>query len=126
MAYRDDGRALEERRQALAAELADVERQLKAWKRLPLVAPRVESPCDVPWASMQGDDKVRLCGQCAKYVYNLTAMTRAEADALLTREPRLCVRYFERPDGTVLTSDCAIAKRRRVIRRVKATLPYSL
>jgi cytochrome c-type biogenesis protein CcmE len=126
MPYRDDLRALEERRDALEAELADVRHQIRA-RRLPvLAAPRIASPCDVPWSSMKGDDRVRLCAQCAKYVYNLSAMTHAQATDLLAREPRLCVRYYERADGTILTSDCALGARKRRIRRVKAMAPAAL
>jgi cytochrome c-type biogenesis protein CcmE len=127
MPYRDEVRALEARRDALEEELADVRHQLHVRKKLPvLAAPRIPSPCDVPWAAMEGDDRVRLCGQCARYVYNLSAMTGAEAAELLAREPRLCVRYYERADGTILTSDCAIGARKRRIRRVKAAAPAAI
>jgi cytochrome c-type biogenesis protein CcmE len=126
MPYRDDLRALEERRDALESELAHVRHELFLRKLPVLAAPRVQSPCDVPWATMTGDDRVRLCGQCAKYVYNLSAMTRGEAAELLAREPRLCVRYYERADGTILTSDCSLGARKRRIRRVKAAAPAAI
>ena len=31
---------------------------------------------------MPGGDAVRFCGKCRKHVYQLSAMTRADADAL--------------------------------------------
>ena len=32
---------------------------------------------------MVGDERVRACGSCDKHVYNLSAMTRDEAQALI-------------------------------------------
>jgi hypothetical protein len=66
---------------------------------------------------MIGDDRVRHCAQCDLDVFNLTSMTRAEAESLIAsaNEGRVCVRLFRRSDGTVLTRDCAVgvkAKRR--------------
>jgi hypothetical protein len=68
----------------------------------------IKSPCRVPWSSMQGDDRVRACAKCEKNVYDLSALTRAEAEALLARaEGTLCLRFYRRADGTVVTSDCS-------------------
>ncbi len=61
-------------------------------------------PCQVPWSSMPGDEQVRHCGQCNQNVYNVSALTRAEAMRLLNA--RACLRIYRRPDNTVLTSDC--------------------
>jgi hypothetical protein len=61
-------------------------------------------PCDVPWSSMPGDEQVRHCGQCKQNVYNVAALTRAEALRLLGA--RACLRIYRRPDNTILTSDC--------------------
>ncbi len=56
---------------------------------------------------MQGDDRVRHCDQCRLNVYNLSAMSKDEAERLISeREGRLCISYFQRPDGTILTRDC--------------------
>ena len=82
---------------------------------------RVASPCEVPWDSMKGDDRVRHCGACRLNVYNLSAMPRGEAEALVRgAEGRLCVRFFRRADGTVLTQDCPVGleKVRRRLRRI--------
>lgn len=68
---------------------------------------RIASPCTVPWSSMQGDDRTRHCGQCNLIVFNLSNMTRPEAEALIIKhQGRLCIGYFQRADGTILTSDC--------------------
>jgi hypothetical protein len=58
---------------------------------------------------MSGDDRARFCGRCSKHVYNLTAMTRREAEELVVRtEGKLCVRFYRRADGTMLTADCPV------------------
>ena len=59
------------------------------------------------WEQMTGDDRVRHCQECKLNVYNLSEMTRRDAERLITRnEGRLCVRFYRRADGTTLTRDC--------------------
>lgn len=80
---------------------------------------RIASHCTVPWASMAGDDRVRHCSQCDLPVYNLSAMSRDEAESFVRqREGRLCVAFYRRLDGTLLTADCprGIRSRRRRFR----------
>jgi hypothetical protein len=73
----------------------------------------VVSPCTVSWDSMRGDDQVRFCGECRLHVYNLSGMTTREALSLVAnRERRVCVRFYRRGDGTVVTQDCGSAARR--------------
>jgi hypothetical protein len=56
---------------------------------------------------MAGDSHVRHCMECKLNVYNLSEMTRAEAERLIaSREGRLCVRFYRRADGTILTRNC--------------------
>jgi len=67
----------------------------------------IASPCPVGWESMQGNDRVRTCSGCSRTVFDLSALTRDDAQALLSREgERICVRLFRRPDGRVQTQDC--------------------
>jgi hypothetical protein len=82
--------------------------------RLPLLDNlRIATPCTADWDLMAGDDRVRFCGLCEKNVYNLSAMSRAEAEDLVrAREGRLCVRLYQRSDGTVITSDCPVGVQR--------------
>jgi len=76
----------------------------------PLEVIQIASPCKVPWDSMQGDERVRRCGECELPVYNLAEMTRDEAETLInTHQGRLCARFYRRPDGTILTADCPVA-----------------
>jgi hypothetical protein len=81
----------------------------------------IAAPCKASWDAMVGDDRVRFCGQCEKNVYNLSAMPRQEAEALLAaREGKMCVRLYKRADGTVMTSDCPVGVKRRRRRRAVA------
>lgn len=69
----------------------------------------VPNPCSVPWDSMRGDDRVRFCRQCDKHVYHLSNMTRPEAERLVAEhEGELCVQFYRRRDGTVVTADCTV------------------
>lgn len=65
-------------------------------------------PCTASWEAMQGDERVRHCASCNKNVFNLSAMAEDEAADLLAgnADGHLCVRFYRRADGTVLTSDC--------------------
>jgi len=78
----------------------------------PLNQIKIASPCTESWAAMEGDERQRFCKVCRKNVYNLSAMTADEANALLASHSDLCVRYFRRKDGTVMTSDCPVGKAR--------------
>src|SRR5262245_18535458 len=129
MAYRDDLTALAARHDALAGEVAQKTRELdesrrlldqaKARARLPgLDNLRVASPCTADWDQMTGDDRSRHCADCKKDVFNISGMTRDEAEELLIeRAGNLCVRYYERHDGTILLADCTIGVKRRRRRR---------
>jgi hypothetical protein len=87
---------------------------------------RIASPCAANWDAMTGDDTVRYCGDCKLNVYNISNMTAADAAALVGRtEGRLCVRLYQRSDGTVLTRNCPVGFRtavRRVTRSAGAVL----
>jgi hypothetical protein len=75
----------------------------------PLNNIKVASPCSSDWDGMLGTSRQRYCGECKLNVYNLSGMTRPEAENLLIRaEGSICVRYFRRSDGTVLTQDCPV------------------
>ena len=73
---------------------------------------RIGFACKQRWEDMVGDERVRACAGCDRPVFNLSAMTRDEAEAVLaTRGLTPCVRFYRRPDGTVMTSDCPTAAR---------------
>ena len=81
---------------------------------------RVAAPCPANWDSMYGNERVRFCGECRLNVYNLSAMSRAEAEQLIGQaEGRLCVRYYRRRDGSIITQNCPVglrALKRRISR----------
>lgn len=142
MSYRDDDDALHARKDSLQRELdeakkklsetddlafkaarmerelAEIEARLRGEKkRLPMLDNlRIASPCTASWDEMKGDDRVRFCGHCQKNVFNLSAMSRDEAEALIiATQSKICVRMYRRADGTVLTEDCpeGVKKKRR-------------
>lgn len=97
-------------------------------KQSPLNNIRIASPCSANWDEMIGDNQKRYCGNCKLNVYNLSGMSKDEAEnLLLNSEGRLCVRFFRRQDGTVLTKDCPVgwAKVKQRISRV-TTATFSL
>jgi len=75
----------------------------------PLSNINIASPCSADWNEMYGDERKRFCGDCKLNVYNLSGMTRDEAETLVMKaEGRLCVRFFKRADGSVITQDCPV------------------
>lgn len=95
----------------------------------PLSKVRVASPCPADWDSMIGDERVRFCGQCELNVYNLSAMTKAQAENLIVRtEGRLCVRFFRRRDGSILTRDCPVglARLKQRLSRIRSAVAAGL
>lgn len=75
----------------------------------PLDNLHIASPCSASWDAMNGDDKARFCKGCQKNVFNISLMSRQEAEALIrAKEGNLCVRFAQREDGTVITQDCPV------------------
>ena len=75
----------------------------------PLDKIKIASPCSADWNEMLGDDRKRHCAECKLNVYNLSNMTRREAENfLINSEGRVCLRVFRRNDGTVLTQNCPV------------------
>src|SRR5688500_18553217 len=95
----------------------------------PLSKVRVASPCPADWDKMIRDERVRFCGQCELNVYNLSAMTKAQAENLFVRtEGRLCDRFYRRRDGSILTQDCPVGLRalRQRISRIRRAVAAGL
>lgn len=90
----------------------------------PLDHVRIAAPCSADWDAMVGTERARFCGQCRLNVYNLSGMTRREAEQLIAgSEGRLCVRFYRRADGTILTENCPVglrALKRRLSRTASA------
>lgn len=97
-------------------------------KTSPLNNIKIASPCSANWDEMNGNNQKRFCGDCQLNVYNLSGMTKAEAEKLLMdSEGKVCVRFYKRADGTVLTQDCPVgwAKVKRNLSRA-TTAVFSL
>jgi hypothetical protein len=89
----------------------------------------IAKPCSANWDEMSGDERARHCGMCKLNVYNLSSMTRDEAEKLiLEKEGKLCVRLFKRADGTVITQDCPVglAKLRKRLAILSGALAASI
>jgi hypothetical protein len=80
----------------------------------PLDHLKIAAPCPANWDQMFSfeDKRVRFCSQCNLNVYNLSEMSRREAEALITKtEGRLCVRFYRKADGSILTQNCPVGLR---------------
>jgi hypothetical protein len=87
---------------------------------------RIASPCKSDWDQMYGDDRRRFCAECKLNVYNLSGMTRDEAERLvMNSEGRLCVRFFRRKDGTILTQDCPVGWKAVKKRATRVAVAFS-
>lgn len=132
MSYRNDLDALAAREAALALEVEDKIRErdaaarlleeARARDRLPILENiRVATPCSADWNAMTGDERARLCARCDRHVYNISGLTRDEAEELIIeKEGELCLRYFQRADGTILLADCEVGKKQKRRRRLFA------
>lgn len=74
----------------------------------------IETPCNVAWDSMVGDDRTRFCGQCNLTVYDVSNSTDQETISLMreANKERLCMKLYRRPDGTLLTDNCPVGLRK--------------
>ena len=73
---------------------------------------KIASPCPVPWDTMEAteEERKRFCRQCSLHVYDLSGMSATEAEELIESSVgRLCVNFYQRPDGKVMTDDCPAA-----------------
>jgi len=80
----------------------------------------IASPCTVDWNTMDGDDRVRVCGACKHNVYDTSKLTSNEILDLMARDNNACLKIYRRADGTLLTEDCPFGL--RTIRRGARTV----
>jgi hypothetical protein len=94
----------------------------------PLDNIRIASPCSADWNNMYGNDRMRHCGDCKLNVYNLSGMSREAAENLvMNAEGRLCVRFYRRLDGTIITENCPVGWAKVKARaKVYVTAAFSL
>jgi hypothetical protein len=61
---------------------------------------------------MSGDERKRFCGLCQKNVYNISDMSRKDAEELIReKEGQLCIRMYVRSDGTIISNNCPVGLR---------------
>lgn len=78
---------------------------------------KVASPCAANWNDMQGDERVRLCAECDRHVYDFSEMKQREIEALMRgADGRICAAIYRRRDGTVITADCPVGLREKAAR----------
>jgi hypothetical protein len=121
--YRNEVETLEARKRVLQSELESIEERIKERRRLPLLDQvKVASPCPAKWDDMIGDDRKRFCSSCEKHVFNISALSREDAEQFLRENAggEICLRYYQRADGTIMTSDCSVGVTRK--RRKKVAL----
>lgn len=90
---------------------------------------RIAAPCSADWDDMFGNERVRFCDQCQLNVYNLSEMSKAEAERLIGQtEGRLCVRFYRRQDGSIITQNCPVGLRaiKRKLSRVATAVATSV
>lgn len=65
-------------------------------------------PCSQNWDEMVGDERERFCDQCSLNVYNLSSMTKGEAEEFLQlrNDGSVCLNYTADAKGKVITDDC--------------------
>lgn len=83
----------------------------------------IAAPCPVTWASMHGGERVRDCSLCARKVYNISDMTKPEAEEFIrTNGASQCMTFYRRADGTIMTDNCPVGLRklRNSVRRAMA------
>jgi hypothetical protein len=68
---------------------------------------RIPNPCSQNWDAMAGNERSRFCARCNRTVVNLSVLTRVELEVLIdaSKGIRLCGRYVQRPDGSMITRD---------------------
>jgi hypothetical protein len=78
---------------------------------------RIASPCSANWEQMHGDNRVRHCAECNLQVFNFSEMTSTEIESVVAvTTGRLCARFYQRTDGTMLTKNCPVGFRSAILR----------
>jgi hypothetical protein len=88
---------------------------------------RIASPCKADWSAMEGDDRSHFCRACSKFVYDFSALTSAEVEALVrAKGGQLCARIYRRRDRRMLTADCPVGQRAKRRRNLVALMAAGL
>jgi hypothetical protein len=86
---------------------------------------RLDLPCQIPWDTMAGDDRVRFCTQCNLHVHNISVMTEDEAaDFVNSQTQRVCVAFLQCEDGSASFADPVAGANAGASARSLPVLPY--
>ena len=68
--------------------------------------------CPARWGEMAGDDRSRVCGRCRQRLYDVDGLSTDAIDALIAGFEPAPARLFRRADGSLMSSDCPLGRRR--------------
>lgn len=89
--------------------------------------PLVPNPCHEDWDKLTPEERGHFCTVCETKVWDLSALTRAEAEEFLrSTEGDLCVSYRERANGEVVHRDAPVVPLSRLMKRLPAAAGFSL
>lgn len=90
--------------------------------------PLVPKPCLEDWDKLTPEARGHFCTVCETKVWNLSDLTKEEAEAFLRERAGedLCVSYREDDDGRVLHREPAVVPAARLVRRFPAAAGLSL
>ena len=72
---------------------------------LPLVSS--DRPPELVGGLREIGHRARHCRRCDRNVYDVSTMTREEAESFIaTSEGEVCLRLYRRPDGRLVTAEC--------------------
>ena len=87
----------------------------------------VPNPCPESWDALTPEERGHFCATCQTKVWDLSSMTKAEADALVQElDGDLCVSYRERADGSVAHRPEPLVPLARLRARLPAAAGLSL
>jgi len=82
---------------------------------------------------MQGDQRQRSCNGCSRNVFNISEMTKQEAESFLRENgTSQCMIFYRRKDGTIMTDNCPVGLRklrdrcRVVVRAIAGLLTFMM
>jgi len=82
----------------------------------------IPDPCEERWDRMQPQGCNRFCATCSETIHDLSALTSQEAETLLRKPGKRCVRAEVGPDGALVTKPNGSATQRRILVAVGASL----
>src|SRR5687767_109390 len=82
---------------------SDTLTMMRSGPRLPILFD-VPEPCSESLEDVPGDKRRQYCARCKHQVHDLSALSFEEIEQLFAGE-NVCVSFWVRPDGSVVTAD---------------------